>query len=114
MAFPSRTRTPPATIFVTVLTVSGNAPRQEMTCSKPKTSARALRFDCSPLNESGARSPEPTEANAQAQTGRIKIVDAVSTYFANLEAQGKDPKSIRTYKIAVDGFVASCSKMFRG
>jgi integrase len=73
---------------------------------------KSLEIRLFAAERSGARSPEPTGANAQAQTRRIKIVDAVSTYFANLEAQGKDPKSIRTYKIAVDGFVASCSKMF--
>ena len=41
---------------------------------------------------------------------RTTIESAVVTYFANLVAQGKDPKTIRTYRIAVNGFVASCSK----
>jgi len=52
------------------------------------------------------------ETVPQTQPGRVTIADAVSTYFANLEAQGKDPKSIRTYRYAIDGFVASCQKTF--
>ncbi len=43
---------------------------------------------------------------------RTTIADAVTTYFQNLVAQGKDPKTIRTYRIAVDGFVASCAKTY--
>jgi site-specific recombinase XerD len=41
---------------------------------------------------------------------RMRIDSAVTTYFGNLVAQGKDPKTINTYRIAVNGFVASCSK----
>jgi integrase len=53
-----------------------------------------------------------TQASAQPQAGRVKIADAVSIYFENLLAQGKDAKTIATYKIAVNGFVASFSKTF--
>jgi len=35
---------------------------------------------------------------------------AVERYFSNLEAQGKDPKTIRTYRSAVDPFVSQCKK----
>jgi integrase/recombinase XerD len=48
----------------------------------------------------------------QGNAPRITIADAVVTYFANLAAQGKDPKSIRTYRVAVNAFVASCSKTY--
>jgi integrase/recombinase XerD len=37
---------------------------------------------------------------------------AVARYFSNLEAQGKDPKTIRAYRSAVDPFVAQCKKRF--
>jgi integrase/recombinase XerD len=37
---------------------------------------------------------------------------ALARYFSNLEAQGKDPKAIQTYRSAVDPFVAQCKKRF--
>lgn len=42
-----------------------------------------------------------------AQPGKTPVADAVQNYFDNLEAMGKDPKTIRTYRTAVDGFVTS-------
>src|SRR5208282_777758 len=53
-----------------------------------------------------------TIPQATAKGNGITIESAVVTYFANLVAQGKDPKTIRTYRVAVDGFVASCSKKY--
>lgn len=35
---------------------------------------------------------------------------AVKRYFSNLEAQGRDPKTIRAYRSAVDSFVGQCKK----
>jgi hypothetical protein len=35
---------------------------------------------------------------------------AVERYFSNLEAQGRDPKTIRAYRSAVDSFVGQCKK----
>jgi len=52
------------------------------------------------------------QATPKGSESRITIESAVVTYFANLVAQGKDPKTIRTYRYAVDGFVASCSKKY--
>jgi len=45
-----------------------------------------------------------------AQPGKTPVADAVQKYFDNLESMGKDPKTIRTYRAAVDGFVASSYK----
>jgi integrase/recombinase XerD len=50
------------------------------------------------------------QATAKESETRITIESAVLTYFANLVAQGKDPKTIKTYRVAVAGFVTSCSK----
>jgi len=50
------------------------------------------------------------QATAKESETRITIESAVLTYFANLLAQGKDPKTIKTYRVAVAGFVTSCSK----
>jgi integrase len=47
-----------------------------------------------------------------AQPGKTPVADAVQKYFDNLEAMGKDPKTIRTYRAAVDGFVASYKKPY--
>jgi hypothetical protein len=52
------------------------------------------------------------QATANESEPRITIESAVVTYFANLVAQGKDPKTIRTYRVAVDGLVATCSKKY--
>jgi len=40
------------------------------------------------------------------------VSDAVKKYFDNLEAMGKDPKTIRTYRAAVGGFIASYKKPY--
>jgi integrase len=45
-----------------------------------------------------------------AQPSKTPVIDAVQKYFDNLEAMGKDPKTIRTYRAAVNGFVASYKK----
>jgi integrase len=52
------------------------------------------------------------QATAKGSEPRITIESAVETYFANLVAQGKDPKTIKTYRVAVEGFVASCAKKY--
>ena len=57
----------------------------------------------------GVAMPQGTPKGSES---RITIESAVVTYFANLVAQGKDPKTIKTYRVAVDGFVASCSKKY--
>jgi integrase len=38
------------------------------------------------------------------------LAAASEKYFANLESRGVDPKTIRTYRTAVDPFVANCKK----
>lgn len=47
-----------------------------------------------------------------AQPGKTPVADAVQKHFDNLEAMGKDPKTIRTYRAAVNGFLASYKKPF--
>jgi integrase/recombinase XerD len=48
----------------------------------------------------------------QATPDKTPVADAVQKYFNNLEAMGKDPKTIRTYRAAVNGFVASFKKPY--
>ncbi len=45
-----------------------------------------------------------------AQPSKTTVADAVQKYFDNLSAMGKDPKTIRTYRTAVNGFVVSYKK----
>lgn len=47
-----------------------------------------------------------------AQPDKTLIADAVQKYFNNLAAMGKDEKSIRTYRYAVNGFVRSYKKPY--
>src|ERR1017187_1049619 len=54
----------------------------------------------------------PTPVNAKTENSRLSIDDAVEQYFKNLHSQGKDPKTIRAYKVAVEEFRKSCPKKF--
>jgi hypothetical protein len=40
--------------------------------------------------------------------GRITLAAAAEKYFANCEARGLDPETIRKYRAAVDRFVEHC------
>jgi hypothetical protein len=53
-----------------------------------------------------------TPVNAKTESSRRSIDDAVEQYFKNLHSQGKDPKTIRAYKMAVEEFRKSCTKKF--
>jgi integrase len=44
--------------------------------------------------------------------GRLRVVEAVEQYFRNLHSQGKDPKTVRAYKVAIKEFRQSCAKNF--
>ena len=61
--------------------------------------------------ENGMALPGDFKKNSE-MPGRKTLADAGTEYFSNLESQGKDPKTIRTYRAAVDGFVASCAKTY--
>jgi len=50
-------------------------------------------------------SPEP-------EGSRLRVDAAVEQYFKNLQSQGKDPKTIRAYKLAMEEFRQSCTKKF--
>jgi integrase len=43
---------------------------------------------------------------------RVTLASAVEMYFKNLHSQGKDPKTIRAYRVAINEFLQSCSKKF--
>jgi hypothetical protein len=47
-----------------------------------------------------------TPVNAKTESSRLSIDDAVDQYFKNLRSKGKDPKTIRAYKVAVE---AACA-----
>ena len=51
-----------------------------------------------------------TPANAKTEGSRLSMDDAVEQYYKNLHSQGKDPKTIRAYKVAVEEFRKSCTK----
>ena len=38
--------------------------------------------------------------------------EAVEKYFTNLQNQGKDPKTVRSYRVAVNSFVSQCKKTY--
>jgi len=43
---------------------------------------------------------------------RIEVNDAITLYFQNLSALGKDPKTIQAYRKAVEQFRESCTKQY--
>jgi hypothetical protein len=53
-----------------------------------------------------------TPVNAKPESSRLSIDGAVEQYFKNLHSQGKDPKTIRAYEVAVEEFRKSCTKEF--
>ena len=55
---------------------------------------------------------QPTPVAVPQGQKRTPTSQAVERYFNNLEAKGKDAKMIKTYKVAVYGFVDSCRKLF--
>lgn len=59
----------------------------------------------------GVAAPSMAKATPD-KPGKTPVADAVQKYFNNLEAMGKDPKTIRTYRAAVNGFVASYKKPY--
>jgi integrase len=59
----------------------------------------------------GAAAPLIPQRTA-AQPDKTPVADAVQNYFDNLAAMGKDVKSIRTYRYAVNGFVRSYKKPY--
>lgn len=50
----------------------------------------------------------PGQDNCQ----KTLLASAVELYFGNLEARKADSKTIKTYRLAVNGFVASCKKRY--
>src|SRR5271163_474359 len=53
-----------------------------------------------------------TLVNSKPQISKLSMDDAVEQYNKNLHSQGKDPKTIRAYKVAVEEFRKSCTKKF--
>src|SRR5260370_4770956 len=51
-------------------------------------------------------------AAAEPISGKTPLAAAVESYFAKLEARGADPKTIRTYRSAVDPFAENCAKTY--
>jgi integrase len=49
---------------------------------------------------------------AAAICGKTPLAAASQQYFSNLEARGADPKTIRTYRSAVDPFIENCVKTY--
>jgi integrase len=50
--------------------------------------------------------------DSRPEGSRMGIKEAVRQYFKNLQSQGKDPKTIRAYKVAIEEFRQSCAKNF--
>lgn len=48
--------------------------------------------------------------NSKPQNSNLSLDDAVEQYYKNLHSQGKDPKTFRAYKVAVEEFRKSCTK----
>ena len=51
-----------------------------------------------------------TPANAKTEGSRLNMDDAAEQHYKNLHSQGKDPKTIQAYKVAVEEFRKSCTK----
>jgi len=85
-----------------VLSIKGQRERAGLTSLEAQTEQRKRLAKQRYQKEAGEIIPEEV-------TGTL-LADAADQYFMNLESQGKDPKTIRAYRAAVDGFVATCKK----
>jgi hypothetical protein len=59
-------------------------------------------------------SPATAEINAPAgsQDEKFTLIAASDEYFSNLAKQGKDPKTISSYRSHIDPFVRTCKKLY--
>jgi hypothetical protein len=64
------------------------------------------------LRDRERRDVPKTLVGSQPEGARISMDGGVQQYFRNLHSQGKDPKTIRAYKVAIDEFRQSCRKKF--
>ncbi len=64
------------------------------------------------LRDRERRIVSPTPVGSKPGTNKLSMDDAVKQYYKNLQSQGKDPKTVRAYKVAVEEFRKSCPKEF--
>ena len=72
---------------------------------------RNAQLDHYELNRLRGTAPAQSQA-ASAIVGKTPLVTASQQYFSNLEARGADPKTIRTYRTAVEPFIENCAKIY--
>jgi integrase/recombinase XerD len=56
--------------------------------------------------------PYAASDSPKPESSRLRVDGAVEQYFKNLQSQGKDPKTIRAYRLAMNEFRQSCTKKF--
>jgi integrase len=56
--------------------------------------------------------PYAASDSPKPESSRLRVDAAVEQYFKNLQSQGKDPKTIRAYRLAMNEFRQSCTKKF--
>lgn len=54
----------------------------------------------------------PSPVTPKLEGSRLRVDEAIEQYFKNLQSQGKDRKTIRAYKLAIEEFRQSCTKKF--
>src|ERR1700739_184552 len=69
---------------------------------------RKQRLALDEFNRLRGKSSAPNTAPLAATPSRITLAAAAEKYFANCEARGLDPETIRKYRAAVDPFVEHC------
>jgi hypothetical protein len=72
---------------------------------------RNAQLDNYELKRVGGTVPAQSHAAATI-VGKTPLMTASQQYFSNLEARGADPKTIRTYRTAVEPFIENCAKIY--
>jgi integrase len=75
-----------------------------------KAQSKRLELIAGEIGSAALAAEKPAEPTLV--VGRMTLKAASEKYFSNLEAQGKDLKTIRTYRAAVDPFVANCKTAY--
>jgi integrase len=73
---------------------------------------RKQRLALDEFNRLGRQASTQTSLVLPDSAGRITLAAAAEKYFANCEARGLDPETIRKYRAAVDPFVEHCGATY--
>jgi hypothetical protein len=102
----------PEGVYYTRVGTDGGKQRFESVGKDPYVALDKLAEEQRRLRDRQRGIPSAVPVSSKLEGARMSINEAVEQYFRNLYSQGKDPKTIRAYKLAIQEFRQSCEKRF--